>query len=49
MKQGFTALQSGDWEEYTTISRVEVKATEWASDRRKRKLSSRWHRMRQES
>ena len=33
MKQGFIALKSGDWEEYKSILRVEVKATEWAFDR----------------
>ena len=34
MKQGFIALKSGDWEEYRSIFRVEVKATEWAFDRK---------------
>ena len=33
MKQGFIALKSGDWEEYKSIFRDEVKATEWAFDR----------------
>ena len=33
MKKAFTALKSGDWEEYKGIFRVEVKATEWACDR----------------
>ena len=33
MKKGFTALKSGDWEEYKSIFRAEVKATEWAFDR----------------
>ena len=35
MKKGFTALKSGDWEEYKGIFRVEVKATQWAFDRTK--------------
>ena len=33
MKKGFTALKGGDWEEYKSIFRAEVKATEWAFDR----------------
>ena len=35
MKQAFFALQGGDWEEYKSIFRTEVKATEWALDRTK--------------
>ena len=38
MKQGFTALKSGDWEEHESIFRFLVKATEWASDRLKEAL-----------
>ena len=33
MKEGFTALKGGDWEEYDNTFRKEVKATEWAFDR----------------
>ena len=33
MKKGFTALKSGDWEEYKGMFREEAKATEWTSDR----------------
>ena len=33
MKQGFVALNSGDWEEYENTFRKEVKVTEWAFDR----------------
>ena len=33
MKQGYTALKRGDWEEYKSIFRAEVKATEWAFHR----------------
>ena len=33
MKENFTALKSGDWEEYKGIFRIEVKATEWTFDR----------------
>ena len=32
MKQAFFALEGGDWEEYKSIFRTEVKATEWAFD-----------------
>ena len=32
MKQGFVALKSGDWEEYRSIFRTELKTTEWAFD-----------------
>ena len=35
MREGFTALKSGYWEEYKGIFRVEVKATEWTLDRKK--------------
>ena len=35
MKQGFIVLTSGDWEEYKSMLRVQVKATEWAFDRTK--------------
>ena len=31
--QAFLALKGGDWEEYKSIFRTEVKATEWAFDR----------------
>ena len=33
MKQAFLALKGGDWEDYESIFRTEVKATEWAFDR----------------
>ena len=33
MKNGFTALKGGDWEEYKNTFRKEVKAAEWAFDR----------------
>ena len=33
MKQAFFVLKGGDWEEYKSIFRTEVKATEWAFDR----------------
>ena len=33
MKQAFFALKGGDWEEYKSIPRTEVKVTEWAFDR----------------
>ena len=33
MKQGFVTLKSGDWEEFKSTFRTEVKATEWAFDR----------------
>ena len=33
MKQGFVALNSGDWEEKENTFRKEVKVTEWAFDR----------------
>ena len=32
-KQGFVAQKSGDWEEYKSIFRTDVKAAEWAFDR----------------
>ena len=32
MKQGFFALQSGEWEEYRNTFRKEVKVLEWAFD-----------------
>ena len=32
MKQTFLALKGGDWEAYTNIFRVQVKATGWAFD-----------------
>ena len=35
MKQGFFALQSGEWEEYRNTFRKEVKVLEWAFARRK--------------
>ena len=35
MKQTFLALKGADWEEYINTCRTEVKATEWAFDRRK--------------
>ena len=40
MKQGFIALKSGDWEEYGSIFKAEIKATEWLLTEL-RKLSSR--------
>ena len=33
MKQAFLALKGGDWEEYKSICRIEVKGTEWAFDK----------------
>ena len=33
MKQAFPALKGGYWEEYNSIFRNEVKATEWPFDR----------------
>ena len=33
MKHGFTAVKSGDWEEYNSNFSLYVKATEWAFDR----------------
>ena len=33
MKQAFPALKGGDWEEYKSIFRNEVKGTEWPFDR----------------
>ena len=38
MKKGFTALKSGDLKEYRSIFIAEVKATEWAFDRKKGSL-----------
>ena len=35
MKQGFVALESGDWEESKSIFRAEVEASVWAFDRNK--------------
>ena len=35
MKHGFVALKGGDWEEYKSTFRKEVKVTEWAFDRTK--------------
>ena len=32
-KYGFFALKGGDWEEYKSIFKVEVKAAEWAFER----------------
>ena len=31
---GFLALKGGDWEEYESIVRTELNATEWAFDRK---------------
>ena len=33
MKQGFSALENGLWEEFQSIFKVEAKATEWAFER----------------
>ena len=35
MKQGFVAVRKGDWEEYKSIFRTEVKTKEWSFDRMK--------------
>ena len=35
MKQGFVAVRKGDWEEYNSTFRTEVKTTEWSFDRMK--------------
>ena len=41
MKQGFVVLKSGDWAENKSIFRVEVKATEWAFDKKKEAFEQR--------
>ena len=35
MKQAFLALKGGDWEEYKSILRTDLKAARWAFDRTK--------------
>ena len=35
IKQSFLALEGGDWEEYKSTFRTEVKAAEWTFDRMK--------------
>ena len=46
MKQAFLALKGGDWEEYKSFFRIEVKATEWAFEKVKEAFE---RRMMQES
>ena len=33
MRCGYYALKDGDWEEYKSIFKVDVRATEWAFER----------------
>ena len=33
MKYGCFALQGGDWEEYKSVFKVDIRATEWAFER----------------
>ena len=46
MKEGFTALKNGNLEEFQDTFRKKMKASEWASDRKKKPLR-RWRRTRQ--